>query len=260
MICEGEGVQAMTRSNLAAVATGLVGILFVGSGSPVRACKMLPPERHWVPGHLEVSVETAGKPSPGIVIVVERLNETSNDYELVAQSVTEKDGLARFEHLQTGRYSVRTSQPAGNDGLPDVVVTNNTRKPREERLTLRWPALRVVHAKNLRGTLASLGEPEEPSVSLSGIKVSLLEAYSGKDVGSQITEADGGFAFSGLPPGLYFARLTEGSGTDVLRPWGRHDVGGYIAVELNPIDKDASDIIALEIGMSSCDHLIYTAA
>ena len=247
--------RATTRAGFV-FAIGELAYIVSGFLSPASACKLLPADVHRVADHFEVSVGGDGQFLPGIEVAVERLNEATKEYELVARSLTNGAGVASFQRLGPGRYFVGTRQPVGNQESLEVAVTNDTRKPREERLSLQWPRQEVIHTKSLKGALASFADVDEPSIPLEGIRVALLEGYSGRDVGSYVTEPDGTFAFGGLAPGLYFLRLTEVS-SGVRRPWGRRDVIGDIAVELNPTEADGPDSIAMKIAVSECARLMY---
>jgi len=237
-------------------AMGILVYVISGLLSRASACKLLPADVHRVADHFEVSVGGDGHFLPGIEVVVERLKEATQEYELVAHSVTNGAGVASFQRLGPGRYLVSTRQPLGNQESLEVVVTNDTRKPREERLSLRWPRQEVIHTKSLRGAFVSFADVDEPSIPLEGIRVALLEGYSGRDVGTYVTEPDGNFAFGGMSPGLYFLRLTEVS-PGVRRPWGRQEIIGDIAVELNPTEAVAPDSIAMKIAVSDCARLMY---
>jgi hypothetical protein len=249
----------MTRSGFVATLVGLLGVVLFGFSIPANACKWLPPDPHKVADHFDVSVEGFAGPVPGIEIAVKWLNKSTNEYEPATPSVTDSAGVAHFQNLQPGKYSVSTNLPVDNDFV-DVIVTKNTRQPREGKIALHWPNRRVFRARHLQGTLASFDDGDDPSVALEGIRVTLLEGYSGREIGTQFTAPDGGFAFAGLSPGLYFLRLTEGAGNDVLRSWGRHDVHGDIPIELNPTDPEVLDRVALQIAMSNCGFLIYKDA
>lgn len=235
---------------------GIFAYIISGFLSPASACKLLPAELHRVADHFEVSVGGDGHFLPGIEVVVERLKEATKEYEVVARSLTNGAGVASFQRLGPGRYFVGTRQPVGNQESLAVVVTNDTRKPREERLSLQWARQKVVHTKSLKGAFASFADVDEPSIPLEGIRVALLEGYSGHDVGTYVTEPDGTFLFGGMAPGLYFLRLTEVS-SGVRRPWGSRDVIGDIAVELNPTEADSPDGIVMKIAVSDCARLMY---
>jgi hypothetical protein len=252
----------ITRSSFESAWLGLIVGAFLASPISVEACKSWPPDDYKVADHFEVLVQNSGRPAPGINIVIERLNAVSKDYDSVGSSMTDGIGIARFDHLRPGKYSIRTAQTDDNDELTAIVVTTGSSQPLEKSLKLSWPRHTVIYAKQLKGSLASFPDADEPSIALAGINVTLVEGYPGKDVTTNVTEADGSFSFSGLPPGLYFLRLTEGLGPGVMRPWGGrgHEVQGIIPVEINPTVGDAMNGIALQIAMNSCSRLMYKVA
>jgi hypothetical protein len=206
----------------------------------------LPPEPRKVADHFDVSVEGFAGPVPGIEIIVQRLNKSANDSEPIASAMTDAGGIAHFQNLKQGKYFLSTHLALDNDFV-DIVVTKNTRQSREDKIALHWPTRRVLHARSLRGSLASFPDSGEPSSPLEGVKLTLLEGYSGREIGVQHTASDGGFAFEGLSPGLYFLRVEETADSGILRPWGRHDVKGEIPINLDPTDAASSETIGLQI-------------
>lgn len=216
--------------------------------SPIYAIggPWITPEPHRVADHFDASVEGLSGPVPGIEIIVERRNGTTNDYEQVVSARTDTAGVAHFQELGPGKYLLSTHLALDNDFV-DIVVAKDTRQPREDKIVLHWPTSRVLHAKHLRGSFASFPDDDGPSIALEGIKLTLLEGYSGREIAGKATSSDGGFAFEGMSPGLYFLRLEESKTSGILRPWGRQDFKGDIPIELNPTDAGAPDAIELRI-------------
>jgi len=241
-------VIAMIRNCRTVAATVLLAVLIVGDRSPASAQMWLPTAVK-VADHLEVSVEGFAGPASGVQVVVQRLNKKTSEYEPISRSVTDGAGIAHFQDLERGKYALSTQMARDNDSV-DIVVTKNVEPPLEVKLTLHWPAREVVHARHLQGSLVSFADGSDPSITLEGIRLTLLEGYSGREIGAQATASDGGFAFEGLSPGLYFLHVEESADSGIVRSWGRHDLKGDIPIALDPINAAAPDVIKLRI--STC--------
>jgi hypothetical protein len=236
----------------------IIGLIGVTASVPVHvsACKRLPEEVHRVAGSFEVCVErVGGGATPTVKVSVERFNVAGNQYVAVAEAATDRAGIASFPNLPSGRYHVGTQQALGDSPGLEILVTRETGKPREERLTLQWPSRRVARLKRLEGTLLSFADAGEPPAALEGISVTLLEGYSGKEVETHFTDQDGDFAFSIKSPGLYFLRLRE-SIHGTMRPWGREDIYGDIPIELDPTESAAADHATYQVTMGDCGFMV----
>jgi len=242
------GVLAMTRSLRIVAAPVWLAVLIVGAPSLASAQLWLPTAIK-VADHFEVSVEGFAGPVPGIQVVVQRLNKKNNEYEPISHSVTDGAGIAHFQDLERGKYALSTQMARDNDSV-DIIVTKNGHPPIEGKLTLHWPAREVVHARRLQGSLVSFADGSDPSLPLEGLRLTLLEGYSGREIGAQATASDGGFAFQGLTPGLYFLHVEEIADSGIIRPWGRQDLTGDIPIALDPTNAAAPDAIKLRI--STC--------
>ena len=238
----------MIRNCRTVAGTVSLAVLIVGAPSLAGAQLWLPTAVK-VADHFEVSVEGFAGPVPGLQVVVQRLNKKTNEFEPISRSVTDGAGIAHFQDLARGKYALSTQMARDNDSV-NVVVTKNAHTPLDGKLALRWPAREVIHARHLRGSLVSFADGSDPSLPLEGIRLTLLEGYSGREIGAQATASDGGFAFEGLTPGLYFLHVEEIADSEIIRPWGRQDLKGDIPIALDPTNAAAPDAIKLRI--STC--------
>ncbi len=238
----------MTRSlRIVAVAVWLV-VLLVGD-PPLASAQLWLPTTVKVADHFEVPVQGFAGPAPGVEVVVQRFNKKANEYEPISRSVTDGAGIAHFQDVPRGKFALSTQMARDNDSV-NIVVTKNVRPPLDGTLALRWPAREVVHARHLQGSLVSFADGSDPSLPLEGIRLTLLEGYSGREIGAQATAYEGGFAFEGLTPGLYFLHVEELGDSGIVRPWGRHDLKGDIPIALDPTSAAVPDAIKLRI--STC--------
>jgi hypothetical protein len=238
----------MMRSCRTVAVTLWLAVLTVCDPSAASAQLWLPTAVK-VADHFEVSVEGFAGPVSGIQVVVQRLNKKTNEYEPISHSVTDGAGIAHFQDLGRGKYALSTQMPLCNDSV-DIVVTKSVHTPLDGKLALHWPAREVIHARHLQGSLVSFADSSDPSLPLEGIRLTLLEGHSGRESGAQVTSSDGGFAFEGLTPGLYFLHVEEIADSGIIRPWGHQDLEGDIPIALNPTNIAAPDAIKLRI--STC--------
>ncbi len=166
----------------------------------------------------QVRVESDGRPAVGVRVDL-------GPYH----ALTDKGGIAVFRRIPEGAFSVGIDHDAGIPDRPGVKVKRNG--PANATIPLRWPSLKAVSARKLRGRLR-FSYPDSEAIALE-----LLEGISGRVLASQRTSGHGEFEFRGFGPGLYFLRLREYPG------------GGLIALSLDP--SATSDQMDIAFGFTS---------
>ncbi|HND53022.1 MAG TPA: SdrD B-like domain-containing protein, partial [Pirellulaceae bacterium] len=148
------------------------------------------------------------------------------DGDLVATQTTDADGFYLFEDLPAGVYAVTEEQPAGwLDGLDvrgtvDGVPTGSAHNPGDllDQIALGWGQYGLDYdfgeqlPASVRGQVHSNPNEdcsdESQSSSLAGVTLELLDAQ-GQVVATTVTDADGKYAFTNLPPGTYSVRQVQ---------------------------------------------------
>ncbi|MFO0941131.1 MAG: SdrD B-like domain-containing protein [Pirellulales bacterium] len=144
--------------------------------------------------------------------------------KVVATTLTNSNGLYRFDNLKAGRYTVRESQPSGylqggqragsaggNDTVQDVITSIDIGAGQD--------VIDYDFCEVQPGTLSGkvfvdkdfdcIQSSDERS--LAGVKIELLNEQ-GQVIGSSVTDANGNYRFTNLTPGQYSVRETQPSG------------------------------------------------
>lgn len=212
-----------------------------------------------VSNQFDVVVRDRGKPVIGMGVVVERWRPQSEDWEQVARLITGITGIVHFTGLVVGFYHVVTDTPAENDSQP-IQVTKVSNKASAPNIALYWPPRRVLVTKSVEGSLSSFPDGDDPSVPVSGVQLTILEAYSGRDVAETYTDGEGHFKVDGLSPGLYFIRLLGEDVQEQRRRFFGDRLRGTIAMEYNPLAPNAVTAMPLHVAITSCSDLMYKLA
>jgi hypothetical protein len=212
-----------------------------------------------VGNEFDVVLHDRGKPVIGMGVVVERWRLQSKDWEQVAKLTTGLTGAVHFAGLAVGFYQVATDTPAENDSQP-IEVTKNSNKADSSNIELHWPPRRALVTKAVEGSLSSFPDGDDPSVPIVGVQLTILEAYSGRDVAETYTDGDGHFRVDGLPPGLFFIRLLGEDSQDQRRRFFGDRLRGTIAMEYNPLAPNALTAMPLHVAITSCSDLMYRLA
>src|SRR5712692_5772889 len=219
--------------------------------SHVFACTRLPDEKLFVRDHFDVIVQDRGQPVVGMEVDVELFDKSSDKWNQVATAITDRVGLASFTGVPKGSYFVGTHTPVKNDGH-EIEVTNDPHKLIAQRISLTWPPKKVIVTTKFEGILTSFPEIDVPSESLRDVRLVVLEAHSGRGIGTTSTDAEGRFTLDGVPPGLYFLEVSgEGRERDDTRIWGWKSEGD-IAIEYNPFARNGSPSAQLRLLMTDC--------
>ena len=166
----------------------------------------------------------------GVRIVLVRVNE-------VAYSVqTDAEGIAQFQNVMTGDYSLEIDQLGTFGGDSASLVVSKEGESRD--IKLRWPSAHILSTTRIKGSLLDSGTAK-PLPDTSVVLVhAISEALSARD----LTEKTGKFDLGTPEPGLYFLKI------DTLRsgPWEpRGEIPVLVA---NGQKRD----LTLVVGETSC--------
>jgi len=229
----------------------MLGVFVFLSSSPFFSCVRLPDEVIPVRDHFEVAVHNEANPVVGMEVLVQVFDVPSASWRTIANATTDTAGLAKFAGLPSGSYSVVTHTAVENDGHP-IEITNDKKKRAQERLDLVWPPKKLIVARNFEGILSSWPGEESPSEPVSGVRLTALEAHSGEAIATVLTDANGAFRLTDIPPGMYFLRVGRDEKSEQDARVLGFELHGNIAVQYNPLDRDASQSLRLDLMMSDC--------
>jgi hypothetical protein len=169
-----------------------------------------------------VVVSHRSKPVPGVEIVITPSPGTSAFLTVS----TDENGAAEIHNLPTGKYWLAASYRGIQAGRELVEVSTKARKPKK-RFDFQWAddsyEMRMVSGKLTGLVQGDTGHPLQDlihprEVAHPGIAIVLQNAFS-DDEYRVVSDSEGAFAISPLPPGTYI--LTIGGGARSL--------GGQIA-------------------------------
>lgn len=149
--------------------------------------------------------------------------------------VTDADGVVRFSGRKPGIYRVAAAQDSGFANELNIEVAEDG--PADVMVPLTWPAEAPIRVRAASGTLYSIA----PKVS-----VSLFEGLSARQLQTTDTDMHGHFAFSDVPPGLYFLGVASRGLPAELKS----DVGDRIAIELTSGAEEEQ--LDLDLSWSDC--------
>jgi len=233
-----------TNTLIVAIATVLL-----ASSPATLACVINLPKPTVVRSHFDVLLQSRGRPILGMDVLVERYN-LSEKWETVEEAVTDVGGRASFADLPAGNYVVGTHAASGNDGRR-IQVTEDSRQKAAQQIDLVWPKKKVVVTRSLEGVFRSLSLDETPSEPLPAVKIEVLEAHSGHLEATLLTDEEGAFALQTLPPGMYFLKVSRENRNEDRRIWG-WKLEGDIAVEVNPLRREAPEGMQVQLLMTDC--------
>jgi uncharacterized repeat protein (TIGR01451 family)/fimbrial isopeptide formation D2 family protein len=222
----------------------------------------------WIDSNRDGIQDPSEAPLPGVVVVL-----LDSDGDEVATTTTDADGLYLFSDLLPGDYTVTFTQPAGytltssgegsdtdvdsdpaSDGTVDVTLTT-------DRLDIDagfWPpAVSLGNYVWFDDNYDGIQDSDEDPV--PGVTVTLIDAdgnpvvdNQGNTVAPAVTDADGLYLFSDLPPGDYSVVFSDlpagtaitltGAGSDTAA-----DSNGLIASTSLPNNGDED--LTLDLGL-----------
>ena len=208
----------------------------VSAGPAGNACTVVVHEHYLLRDFAIQVYDWRGLPVPAArVHVSPSIHSNPGPEELTA--TTDAVGIARFRNVPVGAYSATTDMPNG-EYVEITVVDSGSMQLVHPDLRLRWPNRDVVSAQRMSGRFAS--DTPKP------LRLALLKADSGEQLESVLTDSEGNFDFSEVPPGLYFIRVS--------RTFGK-SFEGDVPVSIEPTAKNAR--LDLSIAWSTCG-LSYT--
>jgi hypothetical protein len=176
----------------------------------------------------------AGAHRDGVRIAIHDVNQKPTPPDtLAAEAFTDETGRATFHGIKAGRYVMYVER---NEIEGDAVQLEVVDSPALRALVLAWPVQRIFKSEKMAGTLVRAAIPGVPQFdkeqSLHGIKLTLTQVSSGREVGQTTTDEKGNFAFSEVAPGLYAMHIG----------WNG-DQTGYILLDVDLSTKDTEPAI-----------------
>jgi hypothetical protein len=214
---------------------------------PAQACS-LSLDRIRVSSDFRVIVSHGSTPIPAIQVDVydedERRGDSDTEQKPILTLVTGRDGAAEIKNLGKGTYFVAT-KGAGGGSAVYAVVGDRPDKIRNE-ITLQWPFSlhKTLKSRSFSGELLS----DDPWKPFQNIHVELWAPGLEKPLAIQDTDPQGRFHFDVTRPGIYVLRVLGHQ--DDVKP--NDQIGGELAVELDPSRPDALASLSLHLGMSTC--------
>jgi hypothetical protein len=228
------------------VAAAMAFLFFVALHAPAHACSLSLDRIHVSPD-FRVIVCYGSMPIPGIQVEVydegERRSDAETEQEPVLTLVTGQDGVAEIKNLAKGTYLVATKGPGGGSAVY-AIIGNRPEKIRNE-ITLEWPFSlhETLKTRTFSGQLLS-NDPWNP---FQNVQVSVWAPGLEKPLAKEDTGPQGRFHFDVTRPGIYVLRVI---GSQDGSP-GRQ-IGGELAVELDPSAQNAPASLFLRLSMSTC--------
>ena len=158
-------------------------------------------------------------------VVVQLLDQDGN---VVAETVTDRDGCYRFEDVSAGKYDIRQIQPTGwLDGLDSAGKIGDRVAGQPENpgdvircVELKWGELgkEFDFGELQAGTISGLVHtdlvlncefnPDDGESGIGGVTIELLDA-DGQVIATTVTNHLGQYRFEGLSPGFYTVRQLQ---------------------------------------------------
>jgi hypothetical protein len=158
--------------------------------------------------------------------------------EIVAESITDQTGTARFNLDRIGAFTLSPESPASHLDWVELEVSDQASSP---ALEIHWPSDAILRTAYLRGILSrGLFSSRRTPLMHQELKLHSLVDY--REVAEATTGDDGAFDFTGVAPGLYFLQLvpTPGKSNDFYKP------DGNIAVYVAPDNSRKSLMMSTE--------------
>jgi hypothetical protein len=235
-------------SKILIIVVAMAFFFFVASHPPAQACS-LSLERIHVSSDFRVIVSHGATPIPGIPVEVYDEDErqqgnVSAERKPILTLVTAQDGVVEIKNLDKGAYLVTTKGPGGGSTVY-AIIGNRPEKIRNE-ITLQWPFSlhETLKIRNFSGELLS-NDPWKP---FQNIQVELWAPGLEKPLAKEDTGPEGRFHFDVTLPGIYVLRVIGRQ--DGVDPG--HQIGGELAVELDPSAQDAMASLVLRFAMTTC--------
>jgi hypothetical protein len=167
---------------------------------------------------------------------------------------TGRDGVAHFERVPAGKYSVEFQR--GGVAVSDFIEVVSKGAARNS-LELTWPSLPPVESQSLAGTLMFLAANSSESrvlnvvypihAPLKSARLSVVDGFNGREVWKGTTDSEGRFEPPAVSDGIYFLHIEEDR-SQPLRAF--FDLEGTVPVEVKKTAADSR--LDLELGMSDC--------
>jgi hypothetical protein len=162
--------------------------------------------------------------------------------EVIAESVTDHTGNAKFTVSKTGHFTLEPEHEAAHLDWVELDIGADAGSTVVE---LKWPSSSVLRTKSLQGRLSG-GLMSSQSVPLrqAALRVRTLVDY--KEVASGTTKDDGSFGVEHIPDGLYFLQITLEAPTR-QSPEGKK---GNIVIDLG--ESNTNRALSISTDFSSC--------
>jgi hypothetical protein len=195
---------------------------------PIRPCVEVAPHYKVRPDFDVVVQVPARIPLEGIHVVVSKVDKDQIPPDVViADVLTDKDGLVAFHGIKAGHFWIETKRGEIEGEIAELDVVDSNGLP---KVVLAWPYRHIFTAQKIEGTLLRAGIPGVPNLdhdkTLAGVELSLTGALTGLEISKATTDAEGKFAFPAVDTGLYAM---------YIKWWGSPD---YILLDVNTKTKD----------------------
>jgi hypothetical protein len=235
-------------SKILIVTAAIAFLFFVALRPAAQACSYSLDRIH-VSSDFRVMVSHGATPIPGIQMEVydedeRHQGDAAAERKPILTLVTSRDGVAEIKNLGKGTYLVETTGP-GRGSAVYAVIGDRPGKIASQ-ISLQWPFSlnQTLKARSFSGNLVS-SDPWKP---FENVQVLLWAPGLEKPLAVADTGPQGRFHFDVTQPGIYVLRVL-GRQSDVNPD---DQIGGDLAVELDPSAPDASPSLFLRFSMTTC--------
>ena len=167
-----------------------------------------------------VAVVHAGRPLPGVSIQITGTTRDAVPQLFFAQ--TSSDGTARFSDVPPGDYWISVELLGVGAGYECFHVKAQSSRKAKTKRRYEWgdlaPAFRQASGRFLDSLPGTGGTPlqnllRRVEVPVAGARMELRQPFTGA-VYRTLSEANGRFAFSHVPDGIYVLHIEGGDGSD----------------------------------------------
>lgn len=135
--------------------------------------------------------------------VQQRFADPKRFIEVVAESVTDVNGMAQFNIARTGRFTLEPRHEASQLDWVDLDVVADAKPIGVE---MKWPTSHILRTKIFAGRISDgLMSSRESPLKYRALSIRTLIAYD--EVANGMTNDNGSFGFKNIPNGLYFLRV-----------------------------------------------------
>jgi Carboxypeptidase regulatory-like domain len=201
-----------------------------------------------------VKVSNADRPVPGVTVEITGPQDTSEAKKFAV--TTDNDGIAHVTNLAPGDYWLNAEYLGIGAAYHCFHVSEKPSRKAKRKLFYDWgdlaPATRRVAGKLVDSQPGKEGTPIQRllhriDVPIVGAKLKLQNATTGA-VYNTSSDANGTFAFDGVPPGTYVLHIDAGR----VGPDREYDASDSLLALASSAKRDALLLRRREAGGGSC--------